>query len=109
MHKLMDEEVRSAAERGMRVDVQKYVKGIKEMTEDSPNMNMNEAVHIDPSTGKLEEESELSYHYKITLADAKGLTKLRGEFTYIKNYFENKIMQLYVRAEVDIQELEILI
>ena len=47
--------------------------------------------------------------YKVALADAKELTKLRSEFTHIKNYYENKIMQIYVMPEVDMQELEILI
>ena len=109
MHVLIEEDVKSAAERGMKVDMKKYAMNIKDMTEDSPNMNTKKILHVDEASGELEAESELTYHYKVALADAKDLTKLRSEFTHIKNYYENKIMQIYVMPEVDMQELEILI
>ena len=79
MHVLIEENVNSIAERGMKVDMKKYAMSIKDMNEGSANMYTKKVLHVDEASGELEAESEFTYNYKVTLADAKDLTKLRRE------------------------------
>ena len=109
MHHLMEEEIKGAAERGKKANLTEYAEGIREDANGSQTRHLKEVIHVDKATGLLEGESQATYFYKMALADAKDLTKLRTELIHIKNYFENSIMQLYVMPEIDVQKLESLI
>lgn len=47
---------------------------------------------IDPLTNTVQEEEVDTLYYKQLLTDAKDMTKIRPEFTHIKNYYENEMM-----------------
>jgi hypothetical protein len=68
--------------------------------------NVKQFGYVNPVTMQFQSSDENSYYLEQVLKDAKRLTALPAEATYLKNLYENEIMKHYSGAEFNQEEVE---
>lgn len=62
--------------------------------------------YVNDITGEVNETDKPTYDLEQVLRDAKRLTQLTPEGTFLKNFFENEVMMLYSSPEFDQAKVE---